>query len=77
VNTSVRRQTSSAEASPPAMRKLTIPPGAFICFAATSWPGCWGSRVQSAALTADDELDDRLRVGAVPVHPHTQRLDAA
>ena len=43
VNSSVRRTTSSAAASPPAQVNETIPPKSRICFAAAAWPGWSGS----------------------------------
>ena len=82
VNTSVRPQTLDglllAAARPgrrPCRRSRRI------CLAATSWPGCVGqARVVARGETcgcAARSLGDPLGVGAVPVHPHGQRLDAA
>ena len=42
VNSRARSHTSSAAASPPATRKLTMPPKSRICLTATWWPS-WPS----------------------------------
>ena len=75
-----RATTSSAAASPPRSVNDTIPPKSRICFGGDGVPGMVGElRVEHPLdrRVADEQVDDRAGVGAVAVHAHGQRLDAA
>ena len=78
--TLVRAHTSSAAASPPATRKLTMPPKRRICRLARSWPG-WlarpGKNTSVDPRMLGQERRHLLGVVAVPVHPHRQGAQPA
>ena len=81
VKTSVRLQTLSAVSSPSRTVNEIIPPKPrVICRAAMSCPGCGREARVVDALdrrVRAEEVGDADGVGAVPVHPYAEGLDAA